>query len=84
MTANRLHTILGNLISAGHGRKRVVINKRTFTDNRENDGLCMLPVAKVRPDEILMLDDGGYHIHADEREHYAEVVVLSGESEAAA
>ena len=54
MTANRLHTILGNLISAGHGRKRVVINKRTFTDNRENDGLCMLPVAKVRPRRSIL------------------------------
>lgn len=44
MTVSRLHKQLSELIAAGHGRKPVCINKRTFNHQLERDGVVIMPV----------------------------------------
>ena len=79
MTVGKLHRILGELITAGHGRKPVCVAKETFVDNRESDGVTILNLYTVRRERIAMADDdGGIAINKDGSEKSRAVVVLGG------
>lgn len=79
MTLNQLHKKLGKLIEEGFGRLPVCVSKSTFTDNREGDGVTILPVqgAGVRRINIAD-DDGGTAINKDGSERTRMTVILSG------
>lgn len=82
VTIAALHKRLGKLIEAGHGRKPVFVDKASFTDNRENDGVSILPLAVViGPKWIPMADDdGGTKWNTDGTEAGSTVLVLGGQS----
>ena len=42
MTVARLHKELGKMIAAGHGRKPVAVNVRTFSHPLEDDGAVIV------------------------------------------
>ena len=80
MTVQRLHRLLGQMIEDGHGRKPVFVNKASFYDNREIDGVLILPVEDIEgPKWIPMADDdGGTQCNADGSESGRRVVILQG------
>jgi hypothetical protein len=59
MTVNQLHKLLCRLIDQGHGRRSVCIDKPSFRDNRENDGLVIMPVWRGVITSYPLLDDDG-------------------------
>lgn len=78
MTVGRLHKILGKLIEQGNARTPICVNKRTFRDNCEEDGVVILPVEDVVVDHILIHDgDGGtkYRKDGTECRHVTAVIV---------
>ena len=83
MTVSRLHKQLSELITAGHGRKPVCINKRTFNHRMEEDGAVILPVESVSGPEFIGTtdDDGGTKFNCDGTEAGRYTVVLSGGEE---
>ena len=65
MTLNRLHKLLGELIAQGHGRREVYVDKSSFRDNRESDGVCIMPVCEIDVQTYeLADDDGGWALDA--------------------
>ncbi len=80
MTVAALHKQLGALIEAGHGRKPVAVNKRTFTDPCEQDGAVILAVHGVEgPRWIPTVDeDGGSKWNKNGTEAGKHIVVLFG------
>jgi hypothetical protein len=80
MTVNQLHKLLGELVSKGHGRKPVCINKHTFTHPLEDDGANILPVVSVSGPEWIYNtdDDGGVKQNKDGTESATRTVVLRG------
>ena len=83
MTVSKLHKLLTELIAAGHGRKPVCINKRTFNHRMEEDGAVILPVESVSGPEFIGTtdDDGGTKFNRDGTEAGRYTVVLSGGEE---
>lgn len=83
MTVFRLHKQLSELIAAGHGRKPVCINKRTFNHRMEEDGAVILPVESVSGPEFIGTtdDDGGMKFNRDGTDAGRYTVVLSGGEE---
>jgi len=83
MTVSKLHKQLSELITAGHGRKPVCINKRTFNHRMEEDGAVILPVEGVSgPVFINTVDeDGGTKFNLDGTEAGRYTVVLAGGEE---
>lgn len=80
MTLNKLHKILGKLIEQGHGRNRVSVDKSSFRDNRENDGLTIMPVWCVDVRWINDADDdGGLAVNKDGTERGRRLVILAGD-----
>ena len=79
MTLAQLTKQLQRLVDKGHGRTHVVINKSTFKNNLEADGCCMFDIEAVHVGRWIILDENGYHIHADEQEHWREGIVLTGD-----
>lgn len=78
-TVNQLHKKLGKLIEVGYGRAMVVVNKPTFTDNRESDGCTNLPIADCSLTYIYLADDdGGIATNKDGSERGRMMCVLSG------
>lgn len=79
-TVSALHKQLGALFEAGHGRKPVAVNKRTFTDPCEQDGAVVLAVHGVEgPLFIPTADDaGGTKWNKDGSEAGKQMVVLFG------
>ena len=80
MTVSALHKQLGALIEAGHGRKPVAVNKRTFTDPLEQDGAVILAVHGVEGPRFIptLDDDGGTKWNLDGSEAGKRLVVLFG------
>lgn len=79
MTLNKLHKTLGKLIEQGLGRCRVSIEKDSFRDNRENDGVTILPVEEIDVQWINDADDdGGLAINKDGTERGRTLVILGG------
>ncbi|TXH48102.1 MAG: hypothetical protein E6Q97_25550 [Desulfurellales bacterium] len=83
MTVSRLHKQLSELIAAGHGRKPVCINKRTFNHQLERDGVVIMPVESVSgPVFITIADDDGWQkFNRDGTEAGRYTVVLAGGEE---
>jgi hypothetical protein len=81
MTVSRLHKLLGALIEAGHGRKPVLVDRSTFSDPRDNDGLLMLPPWDVQgPRWIPMADDdGGTKWNKDGTESGQQCLLIVGD-----
>lgn len=78
-TVAQLHKELGALIAKGHGRKRVSVNKATFTHPLESDGVTHFHVHDVRLFTMnLCDDDGGTKVDSKGAECYRTDVVLSG------
>lgn len=82
VTVNVLHKLLGKLIDAGDGRRQVCIDKTTFRDNREDDGVVILAVDGVRLEHVQPAgDDGGVRENKDGSEAAPRrTAVLYGES----
>lgn len=83
MTVSRLHKQLSDLIAAGHGRKLVCINKRTFNNRLEQDGAVIMPVKSVSGPTFIGTadDDGGPKFNRDGTEAGRYTVVLAGGEE---
>ncbi len=83
MTVSRLHKQLTDLIAAGHGRKPVCINKRTFNNRLEQDGAVIMPVEIVYGPVFINTadDDGGTKFNRDGTEAGRYTVVLAGGEE---
>jgi hypothetical protein len=80
MTVSRLHKLLGALIDAGHGRKPVMVDRSTFSDPRDNDGLILLPPWDVRSEWVGNADDdGGVKMNRDGTESGRVCVVIVGD-----
>lgn len=58
-TVNQLHKRLGKLIEQGEGRRYVAIDKESFSDNRESDGVCILDVHGMGVLACNVADDDG-------------------------
>ena len=79
MTINQLHKTLGKLIAQGHGRRKVCIDKPSFTHPFEDDGLVIQDVEDVAVKSVMQLDDdGGTKEDSDGREVYRTCAVLYG------
>lgn len=79
MTVSKLHKLLGELIQQGHKRKPVCVDKPTFTDNCEEDGVVILDVSGVEVRPIPMMDeDGGTKIRQNGEECYRQTAVIYG------
>lgn len=81
MTLGKLHKELGKLLASDKklARKKVVINKRTFTHPLESDGCCMLDVKRINVQTYNILnDDGGLLDDKSGNEKLTSSVVLSG------
>lgn len=80
-TVDRLIKRLQALSAAGHGRKRVIVDKESFTHTCESDGVTMLPLSGVGIESVLNSDgDGGVKINKDGSESRSNVVVLAGDA----
>lgn len=81
MTVSRLHKLLGALIEAGHGRKPVLVDRATFSDPRDNDGLLMLPPWNVQGPRWIPTadDDGGTKWNRDGSEAGKQCVLIVGD-----
>ena len=80
-TVARLHKELGKLIEQGHGRKPVQINKESFRNPLENEGVVIMDVESITgPTWIPMSDDdGGTKWNADGTESGMRVIILRGD-----
>lgn len=79
MTIAKLHKLLGKMIENGNGRVAVCVNKETFTDPREEDGVVMLPVSGAILRYIGMAnDDGGTLENADGSERMQNTLLIYG------
>jgi hypothetical protein len=79
MTVSALYKKLQIMIVAGHGRRRVVINKRSFTHPLESDGCCMLDIVSVSTQVYNKMNDDGGFLDENGNEKFMRSVVLSGE-----
>lgn len=79
MTIAKLHKLLGKLVESGHGRVQVCVNKETFKDPREADGVVMLPISGAILRYIGMAnDDGGILENADGSERHQNTLLIYG------
>lgn len=60
MTIGRLHKLLGRMIDQGHARKKICINKESFSHPLEGDGAVILEVETAQIESYPMLDDDGF------------------------
>lgn len=78
-TVLKLHKALGKLIAEGHGRKPVLVDKPTFTDNCEDDGCVILELCGLGVKWVGISDgDGGTKWNKDGSEAGHTVLVLAG------
>ena len=56
-TVASLHKELGRLISQGHARKPVTVNKESFKHNCESDGVTILELCGLGIKWIRVADD---------------------------
>lgn len=80
MTVKALHKKLGELVTAGHGRKPVCVNKDSFYSPLEDDGAVIIGVESVSgPKWIGNIDDDGFtKWNKDGSESGRSTVVLEG------
>ena len=79
MTVNALYRKLQKLCRDGHGRRRVSIDKSTFTHPLEADGAVVLDIESVHVRSVPQVDDDGFQRY-DSRGRGVEylTLVLSG------
>lgn len=83
MTVQGLHSRLGKLIDEGHGRKHVHVDKTSFQDNREGDGVTILPLEGLGVRLLNVADDdGGSKFNKDGSESMRQTCVLVGNAAA--
>ena len=75
MQVRRLHRLLSELIAEGHGHKKVMVSKSTFTHGLEGDGVTILPVNDVAVYSYPLYDDDG-----GDTERVETAVVMFGDS----
>ena len=79
LTVAGLHAALSMLISDGHARKPVCIDKTTFGHVLECDGAVICPIENVRMRFAPMIgDDGELALRKDGTEKGKTCVVLEG------
>lgn len=79
ITVTKLYDILGKAIASGHGRKPVCVEKTTFQDNRESDGVTILDVCGAKIEAVQLADDdGGGAYNKDGSERTRTCIVLFG------
>lgn len=79
MTVGRLHKQLTKLIEQGHKRRKVVIDKPTFSHPLESDGCCMLDVKDMSLVCYHILNEhGGFGHGKNDVEKYQTSLVLVG------
>lgn len=82
-TVNQLHKRLGKLIEQGEGRRYVAVDKKSFSDNREPDGVCILDVHGMGILACGVADeDGGTKFDSKGREVISRMCVLVGSDRA--
>lgn len=59
MTISKLNKYLTQLIAEGHGRKQVLVDKRSFRHPLEADGCMILPVDEATIETFNIADDDG-------------------------
>lgn len=80
-TVNQLLKRMQSLKDAGHGRKRIVVDKESFAHNCESDGVTMLQLSGVGVEWVGHADgDGGTKYNKDGTESGSNVVVLVGDA----
>ena len=76
--------MLGELIERGHAKKGVCIDKRTFNDPLEPDGLVVIEVKSVGMRSVVKSDgDGGTKMRADGSECMSSTAILCGDTRVA-
>ena len=66
MTIAKLHKQLAALVTAGHGRKTVCVDKSKVTHPLESDGVCIIPMTDAKIETHEMQDeDGGWKVLAN-------------------
>lgn len=79
ITVTKLYDLLGKAIASGNGRNPVCIDKTTFQDNREGDGVTILDVCGAKIEAIQLADeDGGGAYNKDGSERIRTCIVLFG------
>lgn len=82
-TVASLHKALGKLIEQGEGRKSVCVDKSSFSDPCESDGVTILDIAGLGIEWIYNADgDGGIKINKDGSESGRDILVLVGSDRA--
>jgi hypothetical protein len=54
-----MHKITGKLIKQGHGRKRVMVHKKSFYHPLEGDGCVILDIDDLNMETFPIFDDDG-------------------------
>lgn len=81
MTVNKLHKFLGEQIAAGHGCRKVCIDKDTYHHNLEEDGCTVMAVETASAMWVAEADGDGFAAtNKDGSEKGSSVVVLCGPS----
>lgn len=76
----KLHKLLTKLVSAGHGRKPVLVSKTTFSAPLEADGVTRLDVEDVvGPEAVPWADGDGYTMRDNGAERLKVAVTLVGD-----
>ena len=79
MTINSLHSLLCTLITSGYGRRSVCIDKSSFQDAREGDGVVILNVASADIEMVPQADeDGGTAFNKNGSEKIQMCLVICG------
>ena len=80
MTVQALHKKLGDLVTAGHGRKPVCVNKPSFYSPLEDDGAVIIGVESISGPKWIgnISDDGRTKWNQDGSESGRCAVVLEG------
>lgn len=83
MTVQGLHKRLGKLIENGEGRNPVLIDKPSFQDSREGDGVNVLPLEGLGVRMLVVADDdGGTKFNKDGSESMRRSCVFVGNAAA--
>lgn len=80
MTVYQLLKILTILVDKGHARKRVCVQKDTFSHPLEDDGAVILDVKSASIMSFPMIDDDGFaKVLADGTDSCHTACVIKGE-----
>lgn len=79
MTLNALHKLTGKLLSQGHGRAKVSIDKATFYNPLEDEGCTIMDVQAADVQAITLADGDGFtDTDSKGRERVKMCLVMTG------